>query len=186
MDKTLKLLKPLVDFELLEYSLNDLALMYQLEPDTKTFATCFYKIFKLAITTSQKYWGLTEEDVASICLEKLDFCLRTYVPGNNLTTYFTTVFCNRLREETQKYNYKKRKCVLQSINDLINESIYDTYNVLEMLLPKNLTDKEYRYCMLLSEGYDNASIAIKLGVSLTTLSNYRKSLKIKLAGLEFL
>ena len=186
MNNTLKLLKPLVDPLLLGSTLDELALLYQQEPDTKVFATCFYKIFKLAIVSSKKYWGLNEDDIASICLEKLDYCLRTYEPIYSFTTYFTKVFENRLREETQKYSRKKRKCVLQSINDLINEGIYDTYNVLEMLLPKTLTDKEYKYCMLLSEGYDNAYISSKLGVSQTTLSNYRKSLKFKLAGLQFL
>lgn len=183
MNRTLNLLRPFVK-ENCNLNLEELAILYQREADTTTLATSFSMIYKLAIVISDEFWGLNEDDIASWCLEKLDYCLRTYTEGNKFITYFSAVFRNKLREETERLNYKKRKGVFQSINDIIDVGIEDTYNLIEMMLPKNLTDKEYTYCMLASEGYDNAYIAEFMHVSRMTISNIRKSLRYKCSTLQ--
>lgn len=184
MEKTRKLLKPFVDERLLGKSLNELALMYQATPTTAILATSFELTFRLATIIQNQFYGLADEDVVSWYLEKLDMCLRTYKGGYQFTTYLSKVFRNKLREETERLNYKKRKCILESINDIVEIGLEDTYNVIDMLLPKNLTQNEYTYCMLASEGYDNAYIADMLDVSRMTISNIRKSLKVKCIDLQ--
>lgn len=184
MNDTLKLLQPFINSQLENLTLEQLAFKYQSNNETTILATSFSKVFKLAIIIKNEYYGLDDTDIASWCLEKLDYCLRTYKTGNCFTTYFSVVFKNKLREETEKLNYKKRKGILESINDILDIGICDTYNLIDMLLPKDLTDKEYTYCILASEGYDNSYIAGELNVSRMTISNIRKSLKNKCLTLQ--
>lgn len=186
MYDTYKLLEPLVYKTLLDETLEVIAEKYETMPDSRLLATAYAKVYKLAIVINNGFWGLTEADMASFCLEKLDFCLRTYIKdkGVKFITYFSRVYKNKLREETENLNRKKRKCILESINDLINVGVEDTYNLIEMLLPDTLTQKEYQLCLLESEGYDRAYCAEKLNVSRMTISNMEKSLRVKLNGLQ--
>ena len=177
MYSTYKLLQPLVDKNLDSYSLEELAFMYQQNSESRILATSYCKIYRLAIMLSNKYWGLTEADVASLCL-------LTYQEGSAFTTYFGKVFCNKLREETENLNRKKRKCILESINDLINVGVEDTYNLIEMMLPANLTSKERTLCIMESQGYDRKDIASELNVSRMTIHNMEKSLQVKLSPLR--
>lgn len=184
MYDTLKLLSGLVDTDMLGLTLEDLALEYQVSPNTKVLATAYDKIYKLAILLNEQYWGLDKTDYPSFCLEKLDFCLKTYKSPGKFTTYFSKVYKNKLREETEKLNYKKRKCLLQSINDIVEMGVEDTYNLLELILPSNLTSREREVCIMKSEGYENKDCAEKLKVSKMTISNIEKSLRIKLSTLQ--
>lgn len=184
MYRTKEFLKSSVSTSYMTLTLEEIASKYQIQPDIALFSTAFYKVFNLCIDIQQKYWGLNEDDVASWCLEKLDYCLKTYKTGNKFSTYFYKVFFNKLREETEALNYKKRKGVLVSINELLNTGIEDTYNFLELLLPKGLTDKEYKYCLLASDGYDKKYIADELQVSRMTICNIEKSLRNKLFTLQ--
>lgn len=185
MYNTLKFLYPLIDGHYEVLTLEELAEEYQIKLDPKILATAYEGIIKLAIIIKNKYWGLTEEDYASFCLERLDFCLRNYdiTSTAKFATYFCKVYGNKLREETERLNYKKRKCILESINELINVGVEDTYNLIEMLLPDTLTTNEYKLCKLESEGYDRAYCAKELGVSKMTIHNMEKSLRVKLSGL---
>ena len=164
--------------------LENLAILYQQSPKVEIFSTAFNKIFNLAITIKDKYFGLNDDDVASWCLEKLDYCLKTYKEGNKFSTYFYTVFSNKLREETENLNAKKRKSILVSINEVLNIGIEDTYNLLMVDLPKGLTMREYEYCKLASEGFDKNYIAEQLDVSRMTICNIEKSLRVKLLSLQ--
>lgn len=184
MYSTYKLLQPLTDKKLNSLTLEELALQYKVNADSKILATAYCKIFKLAIMLSNKYWGLNESDIASFCLEKLDLCLRTYNSESAFTTYFGKVFCNKLREETENLSRKKRKCILESINNLINVGVEDTYNLIELMLPDTLTSKERKLCIMESEGYDRKDIAEELNVSRMTIHNMEKSLQIKLTDLR--
>jgi len=184
MYETKKLLNSFVDTKLLELSLENLAIEYQKTPTTNILATAFNKVYNLAIQVENKYWGLNDDDLASWCLEKLDYCLKTFNGDNKFSTYFYIVFSNKLREETENINAKKRKGILVSINELINTGVEDTYNFIELLLPTNLTDKEYKYCLLVSDGYDKKDIAEKLNVSRMTICNIEKSLRNKLFTLQ--
>lgn len=167
-------------------TLEELSFKYQETPSMNILATAFYKVYNLAIQISNNYYGINDEDLASYCLEKLDYCLKTYKSGNKFATYFYRVYANKLREETENLNCKKRKGVLVSINEIIDIGLEDTYNLLSMTLPKNLTDKERKFCMLASEGFDNNDIAKELKVSKTTVYKIIKSLQNKLFTLQSL
>jgi len=184
MESTLRLLRPFITEKYTNMRLDTLAYLYQDRAEPQILASSFEKIYRLAIVISSDFWGLTECDLASWCLEKLDYCLKTYNSESQFTTYFATVYRNKLREETERLNYQKRKCILESISELIDMGIEDTYNFIEALLPDNLTDKEYQYCILASEGYDNTTIAEILNVSRMTICNIRKSLRLKCATLQ--
>lgn len=186
MNSTYKLLVPLMDSRYDLLSLEELAEEYQLKGDARVLAVAFDKIYKLAIIIKNKYWGLTEEDYASFCLERLDFCLRNYCIDRpaNFATYFCTVYGNKLREETESLNRKKRKCILESIHDLIDVGVEDTYNLIEMMLPNTLTKNEYKLCLLESKGYTKKDCAEILGVSKMTIHNWEKSLQVKLVDLQ--
>lgn len=185
MYETLKLLQPLINKETNDWTLEYCAYMYQREHASNILALAYSKIYKLATVVKNNYWGLTEEDYASFCLERLDFCLKTYDADAKakFTTYFCRVYGNKLREETEKLNYKKRKCILESINEVIDMGVEDTHNLLEMMLPNTLTPREYELCKLESMGYDKAFCAEQLGVSRMTICNMEKSLRVKLSDL---
>ena len=184
MNDTLKLLQPFIIESSDDITLETLAGIYKVQPHTRALATGFYKLFRLICKIKDEYWGLDETDVASWSLEILDKCFHTYDGTAKFITYYAKCLRNKLREETEKKNYKKRKCILVSINEVVEEGICDVYNLIDMLLPETLTYKEKLYCLLASKGYDNSFIADILGVSRMTISNIRKSLKVKLATLQ--
>lgn len=184
MYQTKQFLKDCVSTSYMTLTLEELSEMYQSEPSMSILATAFYKVYNLAIQISTKYYGINDDDLASYCLEKLDYCLKTYKKGNKFATYFYHVYANKLREETENLNCKKRKGVLVSINEIIDIGLEDTYNLLAISLPKNLTERERQFCMLASEGFDNNDIAKELKVSKTTVYKTIKSLQNKLFTLQ--
>lgn len=186
MYDTFNMLYPFTTVEYMADTMEQLSMLYKVCSSEQILATAFCKIVKLISKINDEFFGLDETDMESWSLEKLEMCLRTYdeTKGVKFITYFGRVYHNKLREETEKLNYKKRKCIMQSINDIIDIGINDTYNLLTMILPKNLTEKEKTYCILASQGYDNSYIADTLGVSRMTISNIRKSLNVKCISLQ--
>lgn len=186
MYDTFKLLYPYTTTFYLCDTMEQLSLLYKACNSERILASAFCKVVKLISKINDEFFGLDDADMQSWSLEKLEMCLRTYdeSKGVKFITYFGKVYHNKLREETEKLNYKKRKCILENINDIIDIGITDTYNLLTMILPKNLTEKEKTYCILASQGYDNSFIADTLGVSRMTISNIRKSLNVKCADLQ--
>lgn len=186
MKKTLSILNPLICKPYTDLTLEELSALYKSNPTEQILATAYSKVLNLAILIRKRYYTVDEDDAASFCLEKLDYALQNYNSDTsfNFTTFFCHLFETSLKLEIQKNSRKKRKGLLESIEDGIDVGLEDTYNVIEMLLPKNLTTNEHEYCILASEGYDNSDIAKYLGVSRMTICNIRKSLKIKLCGLQ--
>ncbi len=195
MLKTLNTLSPLIIEDNRDMTLEQIAEAYRESLNPSLLALAFEKTFKLIIHVSAKYYGLTNEDIASFALEKLDFSLQTYKMGQaNFTTYFTTVLMNKFREETEALNTQKRKAIFFSDSyetmvengyDLVACTIED--DIVYSLEEYNLSVRELEYCNLIIADYSNAEISAKLGVSVMTLSNMRKKLREKLMplALEF-
>lgn len=195
MLKTLNTLSPLIIEDNRDMTLEQIAEAYRESLNPSLLALAFEKTFKLIIHVSAKYYGLTNEDIASFALEKLDFSLQTYKIGQaNFTTYFTTVLMNKFREETEALNTQKRKAIFFSDSyetmvengyDLVACTIED--DIVYSLEEYNLSVRELEYCNLIIADYSNAEISAKLGVSVMTLSNMRKKLREKLMplALEF-
>jgi RNA polymerase sigma factor (sigma-70 family) len=191
MLKTLNTLSPLIIEDNRDMTLEQIAEAYRESLNPSLLALAFEKTFKLIIHVSAKYYGLTNEDIASFALEKLDFSLQTYKIGQaNFTTYFTTVLMNKFREETEALNTQKRKAIFFSDSyetmvengyDLVACTIED--DIVYSLEEYNLSVRELEYCNLIIADYSNAEISAKLGVSVMTLSNMRKKLREKLMPL---
>ena len=196
MNNTLKTLSTIITEEYQQNNLEQLADAYAKDLNPSILASAFSKCFDLINYTASQYFGLTSEDIASFSLEVLDFCLQNYVSGNCMfTTYYTTVLKNRFRQETQSLSTQKRKVAIyaDSLDALIEEGFdvsdnEDNYFNSKDALMYNLDslklrDLEKNYCELLAIGYTNSDISKILNVSVMTLSNLRKSLRIKLAPL---
>lgn len=200
MKNTLLTLSTLITPEYNSMTLENLAAAYVSEGyNPSILATAFSKVYNLIITTADKYFGITEQDIASFALEELDKCLQTYDDSKSkFTTYFTVVFRNRLRMETEALSTHKRKAFLCSdsldaamengfdIESKSLESLVESELLRETLRTYNLSDSEFKYCCLIIEGYKNSDIAEMLDVSVMTLCNLRKHLRTKLSPAFFI
>ena len=195
MISTLKTLSTLIINETLEMTLEEIAVAYREDLNPSLLAAAFAKTYKLIINISNHYYGLTQDDIASFSLEKLDYCLQTYDEDKAaFSTYFYTNLKNKFREETQYLNTQKRKVIFYSDSyDMMVENGFDLESpepikeTIDNLESYGLTEKEMTYCDLILKDFTNAEISELLGVSVMTLSNMRKKLREKLMplALEF-
>jgi RNA polymerase sigma factor (sigma-70 family) len=192
MLRTLNILSTLIIEDTRDMSLEQIAEAYRESLNPSLLALAFEKTYKLIINISAKYYGLTNEDIVSFSLEKLDMCLQTYISGQaNFSTYFTTNLMNKFREETQALNTQKRKALFFSDSyEVMVENGFDlvavTYEedeIIDTLTQYKLTDKELEYCSLILCDWSNAEISKMMGVSVMTLSNMRRKLREKLMPL---
>ncbi len=196
MLRTLNMLSTLIIEDTRNMNLEQIAEAYRESLNPSLLALAFEKTYKLIINISAKYYGLTDEDIASFSLEKLDMCLQTYKSGQvNFSTYFTTTLMNKFREETEALNTQKRKALFFSDSyevmvengfDLVAATCEDN-EIMDTLTQYKLTEKELQYCSLILNGWSNSEISKMMGVSVMTLSNMRKKLREKLMplALEF-
>lgn len=191
MITTLKTLSTLIINETLEMTLEEIAVAYREDLNPSLLAAAFAKTYKLIINISNHYYGLTQDDIASFSLEKLDFCLQTYNDDKAaFSTYFSTNLKNKFREETQYLNTQKRKVMFYSDSyDAMVENGFDLESPEQMrettdnLASYGLTEREMAYCDLILKDFTNVEISKQLGVSVMTLSNMRKKLRKKLRSL---
>ena len=192
MLRTLNMLSTLIIEDTRDMSLEQIAEAYRESLNPSLLALAFEKTYKLIINISAKYYGLTDEDIASFSLEKLDICLQTYKSGQvNFSTYFTKALMNKFREETEALNTQKRKVLFFSDSyevmaengfDLVAAACEDD-EIMDTLTQYKLTEKELQYCSLILNGWSNSEISKMMGVSIMTLSNMRKKLREKLMPL---
>lgn len=192
MLETLKTLSNLIVESDRSKTLEQIALEYQRDLNPSLLATAFEKTYKLTLSISTNYYGLTQDDIASYSLEKLDQCLQTYRKDQaSFTTYYTIMIGNKFREETQALTTQKRKAMFYSDSyevmlengfDLIGPS-EEHLDLIETLRTFDLSSREFEYCKMILEEYSNSEISGILGVSVMTLSNMRKKLRDKLMPL---
>ena len=192
MLRTLNMLSTLIIEDTRDMNLEQIAEAYRESLNPSLLALAFEKTYKLIINISAKYYGLTNEDIVSFSLEKLDICLQTYKSGKaNFSTYFTTTLMNKFREETEALNTQKRKALFFSDSyevmvengfDLVAATCEDD-EIMDTLTQYKLTEKELQYCSLILNGWSNSEISKMMGVNVMTLSNMRKKLREKLMSL---
>jgi hypothetical protein len=193
MQETYKMLVGLTQDKYKDLSMEQLALEYQKELNPSILAESFVRNYSFIFQIASGYYGLTEQDIASHALERLDYCLQTYQQGRKFLTYYGTVLKNKFREETQYLNTYKRKVIFHSSSyevmvdngfDLVaNAQGNEMVELIEDLRERGLEDKEIRYCFYLLMGESNANIAKSMGCTIMTLCNMRKKLKKKLGDL---
>ena len=192
MQETYKMMVEIVQASFKELTLEQLAITYQKELNPSILAESFVRSYSFIFQMASGYYGLTEQDIASHALERLDYCLQTYQQGNKFLTYYGTVLKNKFREETQALNTQKRKAVFHSSSyevmvengfDLVASAKEDGVNILEELQDYGLTNREIEYCLYILIGESNADIAEQMDCSIMTLCNMRKKLREKLGDL---
>jgi RNA polymerase sigma factor (sigma-70 family) len=190
MQGTYKMLVGLTQDKYKNLSMEQLALEYQKELNPSILAESFVRNYSFIFQIASGYYGLTEQDIASHALERLDYCLQTYQQGRKFLTYYGTVLKNKFREETQYLNTHKRKVIFHSSSyeamvdngfDLVANAQEDEIaNLVEDLREQGLEDREIQYCFYLLIGESNAEIAKNMGCTIMTLCNMRKRMRIKL------
>ena len=189
---TLNMLSTLIIEETRDMTLEEIAEAYRESLNPSLLALAFEKTYQLIIYVSRNYYGLSDEDIASFSLEKLDDCLLTYKNDQaSFSTYFTRTLHNKFREETQALNTHKRKAMFFSDSyEAMVENGFDLVacpieedNFIESLHEYNLTTKELKYCELILDGWTNKDISDKMEISVMTLSNMRRKLREKLMPL---
>lgn len=189
METTTKTLNNYRDEEIKDLSLEQLSSLYRQTHYDCIIAEAFEQIKRLVVVHNNQYPQLDKCDSISFALEKLQMCLLTYVPGssNKFSTYFSRVYRNKLREESQYLNTHKRKVMYNSssLNAMMEEGfdVVGNKNIMcnTLVLPNTLTENEKMYCCLLAGNYGtNKEIAERMNVSTMTLCNMRKRLRIKL------
>ena len=193
MQETYKMLVGLIQNKYKDLSMEQLAIEYQKELNPSILAESFVRNYSFILQISSHYYGLTDQDIASYALERLDYCLQTYQQGNKFLTYYGTVLKNKLREETQYLNTHKRKAIFHSSSyEVMVDNGFDivacaqedeTTNLVEDLRERGLEDREIQYCIYLLLGESNADIAKNMGCTIMTLCNMRKRMRIKLGNL---
>lgn len=188
-----------------------IALDYQIDEDATKISYLYCKNIGLTLTVSDKFFGLTEDDISSYALEELHKAMLHYRPdgGAKLTTLYSRFLQNRLRTETQSLNYDKRKSNsnTESLEGTITESdggdvrstgmdgklgyeepIFKEIELLMSLSKKEeLSDNEYKYCeIIVSEISDitqvrDSEIAKRLDISSAAVHYIKKSLQKKIA-----
>ena len=194
MQNTYKTMQTLRTSKFDNMSLEELAGCYNEELNPSILATAFCHTYALSLQVAGKFFGLCSADIASYALESLDQCLQTFDADkySKFSTYYYTIFKNRLRTETQSLSTQKRKAIFHSdsLTSLV-ENGFDIADeaagfmqiipiVMQTLGTFNLSANELKYCKLVMIGYTNSDIAKLLGVSTMTISNIRKRLRIKL------
>ena len=181
MESTLDLMKTILigNYSLKDYkSLSD---EYKTNLNPSILAEVFYRNFGQIKNLGEKYYLISEEDLASYSLEILDKCLRNYDSGKaQFITYFTNNLNFKLRADTSLLSTHKRKANynVEDIDDHIN--MVDEVSDLS-ILDVDMDEILNKYCKLIMEGFSNSDISKMLGVSTTTLHNYRKRLRVILS-----
>lgn len=190
MKNTFDTLNRLLDERYMDLTLEEISSLYKETLNPSLLALAFNRTYKLILNVSSKFYGLEAGDVASFSLEKLDQCLQTYDESRAaFTTFYVTHLINKFREETQALNTDKRKVIYNS--DSYEAHLENGYDIpyehqdntllFDKLEECNLDYKEIHYCKLIIEQYTNREISEEMGVSIMTLSNIRKKLRLKLS-----
>lgn len=188
MYNTVKMFQQYVIWGKLNEPLESLAVEYQATHSQALFATIFYKVFKLAITESHQFFGLSEQDIASWSVEKLHDCLTYFDRTQNMrfTTYYGVALRNKFKEEINARNMQKRK--IAYFSDSLEQALERGFDypapdedttILELETNKLLTEREKKFCYMVVQHYSSLEIAKTLGVSQMTLTNIKKQLRYK-------
>lgn len=192
MQETYRMMVGLMQDKYKDLSMEQLALEYQKELNPSILAESFVRNYNFIFQVASGYYGLTEQDIASHALERLDYCLQTYQQGNKFLTYYGTVLKNKFREETQNLNTHKRKVIFYSSSyeemvdngfDLVaHAQENEMTDLIEDLREYGLDDREIKYCFYLLMGEPHVDIAKNMGCTTMTLYNMRKRMRIKLGN----
>lgn len=155
-----------------------------------------YQLFRL---TTNRFFGLSQDDKDSFTLEEIAKALNNYNVTKTSNAKITTLVCtyiyNRLRTETEAL--QKASAVTMNyatgfddlgaedrIEEASEEGSFSYYEMYQMVEELELTEKEKECCKLIilnNDNIKNSEIAEMLGLSRAGVGHIKKSLKSKLA-----
>lgn len=208
MENTLKMFKPIDNQKLYNYTLEELGSQYILNHNPQILANAFIRNYGLIKSCGTKFFTLQDDDISSISVSTLDYCLLNFDINKDLkfTTYFYSILIKNFKTEQKSRLYNKRKynylykldCLTVTDNEN-NDLWFDyeqcyTINYLDTLHSdsllkitinesKLLTDKEKQYCNVIIDSdtvLNKTDLSEILNVSRPTLYSIIKSLKHKI------
>lgn len=200
MQATIQTLRNYRKKELMGLSLESLSSLYKQTFDDAIIAEVFFKLKDMIHKNIIKYSYIDACDTISFALEKIQSCLLKYSDKHKVkfSTYFYTVYNNRITDWAKTLNNKKQCISFKSTSleylmennfeyvDTRTEELQMNYTSLGQIIdiPDNLTENEKQFCYLLAIDYgSNKEIAEYMGVSVMLLSYMRNRLKTKLKHL---
>lgn len=170
-------------------TLEELALEYQSTKHPSLLAASFERLHELVWKLSNKHTLLSDADVASIALERLDYAMQMFDGEQaKFITHYHSILYNALRKAYQDANRVKSKSIHYSSSlDAMMENGYDVeshdeYNNLTGLYEDAQLDlREQRYCQLILDGYNHTEIAQMFGVSGAMITHIKNKIKSKLS-----
>ena len=170
-------------------TLEVIALEYQESKNPSLLAASFDRLHELIWKLSNKHIILSDADVASISLERLDYAMQMYKGDKaSFITFYHSILFNALRKAYQDANRVKSKAIhySNSLDTMIEcgydvESYYTQDNLDEMYEDAQLDLRERKYCQLILEGYNQSEIATMFGVSGAMVTHIKNKIKSKLS-----
>lgn len=190
-----------------ETDLCKLAKHYQSSHDPILFSYVFCKLYNLTLSHANKFFNLTDADIASFSVEELNKAMLAFdeSKGAQIHTLYMRYFDRRLYAETQMLNHDVRKGnynthsfdrvpgeqkdhyefkydQTQIMAEGKEDDSYNLINLNESLKSFNLTHNELSYCQLVTKytKIKDTDIASILGISSAAITYIRRSLSKKL------
>ena len=145
MENTLKMFKSINNQKLYNYTLEELGSQYKLNHNPQILANVFIRNYGLIKSCGTKFFTLQDDDISSISVSTLDYCLLNFNINKDLkfTTYFYSVLIKNFKTEQKSRLYDKRKYnYLSKLNYFIdnenNDLDYSEDNLLSVINFKDL------------------------------------------------
>ena len=202
MENTIKMFKSIDNLDLYKYTIEELDTQYKLNHNPQILANVFMRTVNLIKDCAIKFFTLQQDDVSSISVCTLDYCLLNFsnTTSSKFTAYFYSVLYKQFSTEVKSRNYQKRKAnyvteyfdfehfytqILNSINsDEFN--LEDDTELVKLTIEDSdlLTKQEKLCCLYILEDYNNSlsktDLATMLHITRPTLYSIINSLKTKL------
>lgn len=182
--------------------LREVTAHYQKTEDPIAFSFIFTRVWKVSLSITKNFFGMTEDDMGSYMTEELHKALMNYDLNHTQSVqYFYSVFLKRrFYSETKSLNYNKRKANQNTTSFTINEGDsggelqyqpedkdnpferIDLRLVLDKITDLTETERKYCYQVGLTTGNEpkDSDIARELGVSSSAITQAKKKLINKL------
>lgn len=196
MNGTIKSMRKIVTTDDMKKSYNELVELYNSSNLFPSYlAATFLKLTKIIYDISSKYESFDEDDVYSIALDRVNYCMQHYdvdnKSGASFTTYFHSVFTSAM-----KTHYKYLVADMRILNTFNCDSIeyleeeygievgYVDQNsdVQELMDQIGLDEREQKLCKLLMSGYNQVEISRIFELSPPMVAHIKNRVKEKING----
>ena len=186
MQGTFALMKLLADPEVQKVSERERIAEYKRSQDPRILAGFFVDWYNQILAVGKKYYAVAGPDLASLALERLDFCLVTFDEqcGDSLRPYYLTCLYNAARTASIEVSQvQKRKANIGAVPfHLLEDVLLDSNPSWDLAIDvqaavQQLPSRVRQYVGLVAEGATSADVCAEMGVSRMALSNWRRAVR---------